>query len=250
VKKSGVQSRRRKRSAARRLRPFWIPLSLIGILVVAGVTFAVLWPGFDPQHVVASGNRVVPASDIVRAARVNMRVNMWLQNGRAIARRVEAIPYVETAHVHRFPPATVVISVTERTPFAVVISDGQSMLVDRHLRVLAPQYDATALPQLTLPPGVGLDPGTFVARKDASTLAADYDAMIAGHVVPIELHYDKFGGLVATVRGGIEILLGDDGDLSKKLPLVDPILAQVVRKERKVRQVDLRAPNTPVVVYR
>jgi cell division septal protein FtsQ len=179
-----------------------------------------------------------------------MGVNMWLQNGRAIARRVEAIPYVETAHVHRFPPATVLISVTERTPFAVVISDGQSMLVDRHLRVLAPQYDATALPQLTLPPGVGLDPGTFVARKDASALAADYDAMIAGHVVPLELHYDKFGGLVATVRGGIEILLGDDGDLSKKLPLVDPILAQVVRKERKVRQVDLRAPNTPVVVYR
>jgi cell division septal protein FtsQ len=250
VKKTGVQSRRRKRSAARRLRPFWIPLSLVGILVVAGVTFAVLWPGFDPKHVVASGNRVVPASDIVRAARVNMGVNMWLQNGRAIARRVEAIPYVETAHVHRFPPATVLISVTERTPFAVVISDGQSMLVDRHLRVLAPQYDATALPQLTLPPGVGLDPGTFVARKDASALAADYDAMIAGHVVPLELHYDKFGGLVATVRGGIEILLGDDGDLSKKLPLVDPILAQVVRKERKVRQVDLRAPNTPVVVYR
>jgi cell division septal protein FtsQ len=76
VKKAGVQSRRRKRSAARRLRPFWIPLSLVGILVVAAVTFAVLWPGFDPKRVVASGNRVVPASDILRAARVNMHVNI------------------------------------------------------------------------------------------------------------------------------------------------------------------------------
>jgi cell division protein FtsQ len=250
VKKPGVQSRRRKRSAARRLRPFWIPLSLIGILVVAGITFAVLWPGFDPQRVVASGNRVVTSADILRAARVNMHVNMWLQNGRAIARRVEALPYVDSAHVHRFPPTTVVISVTERIPFAVVVSDGESVLVDRHLRVLAPTYDATTLPQLTLPPGVELDPGAFVARRDATALADDYEAMIAGHVVPLELHYDKFGGLVATVRGGIEILLGDDGDLAKKLPLVDPILAQVVRKERKVSQVDLRAPGTPVVVYR
>jgi cell division septal protein FtsQ len=250
VKKAGVQSRRRKRSAARRLRPFWIPLSLVGILVVAAVTFAVLWPGFDPERVVATGNRVVASSDILRAARVNMRVNMWLQNGRAIARRVEAIPYVEAAHVHRFPPATVVIAVTERVPFAVVVSDEQSVLVDRHMRVLAPEDDATTLPQITLPPGVALDPGTFVARRDATTLADDYDAMIAGHVVPLELHYDKFGGLVATVRGGVEILLGDDGDLAKKLPLVDPILAQVVRKERRISRVDLRAPNTPVVVYR
>jgi cell division septal protein FtsQ len=250
VKTTGVQSRRRKRSAARRLRPFWIPLSLLGIVAIAAVTFVVLWPGFDPKRVVASGNRVVASADIVRAARVNMHLNMWLQNGRAIAHRVEAIPYVDVAHVHRFPPATVVIAVTERVPFAVVTSDGESMLVDRHLRVLAPVYDATALPQFTLPDGVALDPGTFVARKDAMTLADDYDTMIAAHVVPLELHYDKFGGLVATVRGGIEILLGEDGDLAKKLPLVDPILAQVVRKERRVSQVDLRAPGTPVVVYR
>jgi cell division septal protein FtsQ len=250
VKNPGVQSRRRKRSAARRIRPFWIPLSLLGILAVAGVTFAVLWPGFDPKHVVATGNRVVSSGDIVKAARVNMNVNMWLQNSRAIARRVEAIPYIDNARVHRYPPSTVVVAVTERVAYAVVVSDEQSVLVDRHLRVLAPQYDASALPTFTLPPGVELDPGTFIARRDAISLANDYDAMIAGHVVPLELHYDKFGGLVATVRGGIQILLGDDADLTKKLSLVDPILAQVVRKERGVSEVDLRAPGTPVVVYR
>ncbi|HEY1428210.1 MAG TPA: FtsQ-type POTRA domain-containing protein [Candidatus Tumulicola sp.] len=250
MKNKGVQSRRRKRSAARRIRPFWIPLSLAGIVLVAAVTFAVLWPGFDPKHVVASGNRVVSSSDIVKAAQVNMNVNMWLQNNRAIARRVEAIPYIDVARVHRFPPSTVVVAVTERVPYAIVVSDGQPVVVDRHLRVLAPQYDAVALPTFTLPPGVDLTPGTFIARRDAISLANDYDAMIAGHVVPIELHYDKFGGLVATVRGDIQILLGDDADLAKKLPLVDPILAQDVRKERRVSEVDLRAPGTPVVVYR
>jgi len=249
--KKGVSSRRRKRSTAARLRPFWIPLSLAGVIAVATITFAVLWPGFDPQRVVASGNRVVSSADIVHAAAVNMRVNMWLQNGHAIARRVEAIPYIDRARVHRYPPATVVVSVTERVPFAVVVSDDRSVLVDRHLRVLAPEDDATTtLPQLTLPPGVALDPGAFVARHDATALAADYEAMIAGQVVPLELHYDRFGGLVATVRGGIRILLGDDSDLAKKLPLIDPILAQVVRKERRVSEVDLRAPGTPVVVYR
>jgi cell division protein FtsQ len=250
VKTKGVASRRRKRSTARRLRPFWIPLSLVGILAVAAVTFAIVYPGFNPKHVIAAGNRVVPSSDIVRAAGVNMNVNMWFQNGRAIAKRVEAIPYVDVARVHRYPPATVVISVTERVPYAVVVSDARSVLIDRHLRVLAPEYNATTLPQLTLPPGVALDPGTFVTRHDLNAMATDYDAMIAAHIVPLQLEYDRLGGLVATMRGGVKILLGDDEDLSKKLALVDPILAQVVRKERRVSQVDLRAPGTPVVVYR
>lgn len=250
MKTKGVASRRRKRSAARRLRPFWIPLSLVGILAVAAVTFAIVYPGFNPKHVIAAGNRVVPSSDIVRAAGVNMNVNMWFQNGRAIAKRVEAIPYVDVARVHRYPPATVVISVTERVPYAVVVSDARSVLIDRHLRVLAPEYDATTLPQLTLPPGVALDPGTFVTRHDLNAMATDYDAMIAAHIVPLQLEYDRLGGLVATMRGGVKILLGDDEDLSKKLALVDPILAQVVRKERRVSEVDLRAPGTPVVVYR
>jgi cell division septal protein FtsQ len=250
VKTKGVASRRRKRSTARRLRPFWIPLSLVGILAVAAVTFAVLYPGFDPKSVVASGNRVVPSSEIVRAAGVNMGANMWLQNGRAIGKRVEAIPYIDVARVHRFPPATVVISVTERVPYAVVTSDARSVLVDRHLRVLAPQYDATTLPQFVLSPGVALGPGSFVTRHDLNAMASDYDAMIAAHVVPLQLEYDKLGGLVATMRGGVKILLGDDEDLTKKLSLVDPILAQVVRKERRVSEVDLRAPSTPVLVYR
>jgi cell division septal protein FtsQ len=250
VKTKGVASRRRKRSTARRLRPFWIPLSLVGILAVAAVTFAIVYPGFNPKHVIAAGNRVVPSSDIVRAAGVNMNVNMWLQNGRAIAKRVEAIPYVDVARFHRYPPATVVISVTERVPYAVVVSDARSVLIDRHLRVLAPEYDATTLPQLTLPPGVALDPGTFVTRHDLNAMATDYDAMIAAHIVPLQLEYDRLGGLVATMRGGVKILLGDDEDLGKKLALVDPILAQVVRKERRVSEVDLRAPGTPVVVYR
>jgi cell division protein FtsQ len=250
VKTKGVASRRRKRSTARRLRPFWIPLSLVGILAVAAVTFVVLYPGFDPKSVVVTGNRVVPSAEIVHTAGVNMGVNMWLQNGRAIAKRVEAIPYIDVARVHRFPPATVIVSVTERVPYAVVVSDAQSVLVDRHLRVLAPEYDATTLPQFTLPPGVALDPGTFVTRRDLNAMATDYDTMIAAHVVPLQLEYDKLGGLVATVRGGVKILLGDDEDLTKKLPLVDPILAQVVRKERRVSEVDLRAPGTPVVVYR
>lgn len=244
-----TSARRRKPSPASRLRPFWI-LFVLGIAVVAvAIGFAVTWPGFRPSALAIYGNAIVPRGEIAARAGILWNVNVWLQNPGAIARRVEAIPDVKTASVHRLPPATIRIDVTERAPFAVVRSGADGVVVDRDLRVLAPVRDVPslvfALPKTLLPA-----PGTFLTDPAALALRDDYDAMTAAHVVPVELSLDKYGGLIADLRGGIRVLLGDDGDLSKKLPLVDPILTQVIAKQRRVAQIDLREPGTPVVSYR
>jgi cell division septal protein FtsQ len=144
--------------------------------------------------------------------------------------------------------------VTERAPFAVARSGAKSAIVDRDLRVLqtVPSAGQTALPVFVLPPSSALIPGAFLTQAPAIALRDDYDAMIAANVIPLSVRLDKYGGVIATVRGGIEILFGDGegADFAKKLALVDPILAQVVHKERRVAAVDLRAAGTPVVVYR
>ncbi len=243
-------ARRRKASAAARLRPFWIPIAIIGVIAVGAGAFAVAWPGFEPKHVAVTGNRVVPQAEILSRAAIAAHVNMWLQNTGAMATRIGAIPYVASVGVYRLPPTSIVIAVRERTPFAVVRSDENAVLVDRDLRVLQDAPDDATLPQFVLEPGVALEPGRFLRERSAMALRDDYDAMIAAHVVPVQLSFDRFGGLVATVRGGVQILLGDDADLNKKLALVDPILAQVVRKQRHVSAVDLRAPATPVLVFK
>jgi hypothetical protein len=73
--------------------------------------------------------------------------------------------------------------------------------------------------------------------------------MLAAHVAPVALRSDRFGGLVATMRDGVQVLFGNGADLARKLALVEPILAQVVHGSRRVTAIDLRAPDTPVVVY-
>lgn len=245
---NGPKGRRRKAPVTARLRPFWLPIAIAVLLCSAGAGFALTWSGFDPARVSVSGNRIVPAAEILARARVSRSVNMWLQNTGAMRRRVEAIPYVLSARVLRIPPATIAISVRERRPFAVVLASDEIAVVDRDLRVLA-FGDDPALPRMILPAGTVFEPGDFL-HGPAQRLRADYDAMIAAHVVPLQLQYDAFGGLVATVRGGVRLLFGDETDLSAKLPLVDPILAQVVRKQRHVAAVDLRAPRTPVVDFK
>jgi cell division septal protein FtsQ len=242
--------KRRKKNAAARLRPFWILIGFLILLCVAIAAGAALWPGFTPRAIEISGNHNAARAEILAKAAIAPNVNVWLQNPRAIEARVETIPYVGTAHVHRIPPATIAIDVTERIPFAVATEGSQAVLVDRDLRVLQPANASSDLVTFALPPGSDLEPGVFLKTEEAVRLRTSYDQLIAAHVVPIALGYDKFGGLVATMRGGIRVMLGSDDEMARKIALIDPILAQVVRKGNPADAIDLRAPNTPVVVYK
>ncbi len=242
--------RRRKASAAAKLRPFWILIVILLIVAsVAGYFFAT-WPALRPHGVSVYGNRVVPSSQIMAKAAVSPDENIWLQNTHAIAARIEQIPYVATAAVHRRPPGTVFIDVTERRPFAVVNSDGSRVVVDRDLRVLESADEAMpSLPTLTATVAEPLEPGHFIATAALKSLRDDDETLVAAHIVPAAVAFDKYGELVATLHDGIRLLFGDDEDLAKKIPLVNPILAKLQRAGRPVSALDLRAINTPIVVY-
>jgi hypothetical protein len=103
---------------------------------------------------------------------------------------------------------------------------------------------------LILPAGVALSPGKFVATRDAIALRDAYEAMLLRRITPRSIGFDRYGGLVVTLHDGMRLLLGQEGDLVQKLTLVDAILAQVVRGQRRITAIDVRAPSTPVVVYR
>ena len=86
--------------------------------------------------------------------------------------------------------------------------------------------------------------------RHAIELSDCYTAIAGRRIDPRELGFDRFGGLVVTLRGGLRLLLGADNDLGPKLTLADAILSQVVGRQRRVAAIDLRAPAAPVVVYR
>jgi cell division septal protein FtsQ len=147
-------------------------------------------------------------------------------------------------------PAAVHIVITERKPFAVLQTADGNALVDGDLRVLQPADEPSALPVIVAKHSALPADGAFVKDADAQRLRNDYDVLAQAHVAVRSLKYDKFGDLIAGTRGGISLLLGDDSDLSKKTPLIDPIISQVSASGRKLAAVDLRAPKTPVVVYK
>jgi len=109
-------------------------------------------------------------------------------------------------------------------------------------------YDV--LPVLDVEPTLALTPGSFVHSSEAVTLRSAFETMAARKIVPVELGFDRYGGLVVTMRGGLRLLLGGEADLSQKLTLADAILTQIVTRRRRVAAIDLRAPSAPVLVYR
>jgi cell division protein FtsQ len=227
-----------------------MPISLIAALVVIVLTLAASWSGFDPGKISVSGNHRVTRDEIVTRARIAPHLSIWLQNTRAIATRIEGIPYIETARVHRVPPSSLRIVVAERVPFAVLLSESDGAIVDRNLRVLEPAYENLSLPVLAMESEMAFTPGEYVRAREATDLRDAYQAIASRGMVPSELAFDRFGGLVVTMRDGLRLLLGGENDLGKKLTLVDAILAQVVRGQRRVAAIDVRAPGAPVLVYR
>ncbi len=237
---------RRQRSAAARIRPFWIILVLLIAFGLLGGYYAMTWPGFRAHQIAVVGNRRVKTKDILHHAAINRRLNVWLQNMRAAADRVAAIPNVGQVTIRRAFPASVTIVVHERFAFAVIRSGANSIVIDRDLRVLDAKA-GPALPQfvlrVALPP-----PGKSIKDERVARLRDDYEQLVAAHVIVTSLHDDRFGDLVAVTPRGVQILLGDDEDLKRKVELIGPILSQTAGK--KIAAIDLRAPGTPVVRYK
>ena len=224
----------------------------LAVLVYGGYLLA-KWPGFNPQTVAVDGNRRVSADEVRSRAAIPLQQNVWLLNKRAAELRVEAIPRVRTAQIHRFLPAAVTIVVSEREPVGCLDAHGAKYLVDETGRVIetgcAPP-PSSSVPELQLgwpaiaPQQVG---ATLEGAERIRRLIADARVLATAKLDPARLAFDRFDGLEATLRGGPLVRFGDDQDLPEKAKLVDQILRTYRTQARDLAVIDLRSPATPVV---
>ena len=220
---------------------------LVGVAVWLVHSFS-SWPALHAKSVVVSGERRVGALQIRQAAAIKTTDNIWLLNTWAISHRIEAIPYILTAHVKRLPPNSITIEVTERTPDGCIRTRGGYVTIDGTQRVLDPGCSAPTIfeiSDLRLP-----QRGETVTDPMLGRLRSDASLVSATGLVPHSLMIGRDGDLVVVARDGMNLLLGTDDDLADKTHLVAPIINAVSRQGRVIGQLDLRAPSTPVVRYK
>jgi cell division septal protein FtsQ len=246
-----LTARRSKPSLLARLRRYWI-IGILGavVLLIAG-RLAERAPLFEARTPAVSGNARVPAALVVRRAAIDPHANVWLLDARAVERRVEAIPYVLRATLHRGFPGGSRIEIAERKPDGCVRSDVALVTIDADRRVL---QDGCLAPVVFIVRGATeFAAGSFVADPALQRLQTDARTLDARGRKLTDFAFDDFGELEATLPGGIRVRFGEDGedgDLGLKQRLIGPILAALGPRVTSVSAIDLRAPSTPVVEHK
>ena len=245
--------KRRKPSFAARVRPFWI--LVIALVALAGWGGA--WLAGSPWFRVAQTSVEVPIGSpvsrgqVLAAAAIPRDANVWLIDPRAVTRRIEAIPYVDRASVHRgqFPKPFVELSITARRPTACVRAAGGDVTIDAASRVLQASCSAPALARINAGAAKVPAPGGTIADPEIARLLTDVRVLADANLAVRSLRRDRWGGLEAVDVSGVTLRLGEDDDLARKAALVEPVRAGIGTK-RPVRAIDLRAPRTPTVEFR
>ncbi len=248
-----MKQRRREPSLLARIKPFWIfVLVLVGLAGWGGA-----WLAQSPSLRVARVGVDVPLAspvtrDQVRAvAGITRETNVWLINTREAAARIEAIPYVDRAMIHRgqFPQPFVELAISVRRPTACVRAGGGAVTIDATARVLQTGCAVPSLPRIDAVRAQVPAPGATISDPEVGRLLADAKVLADANVGVRSLGRDRWGGLEAVDVTGVRLEFGPDGDLAGKAALVAPVRRGIGRK-RPVRAIDLRAPATPIVEFR
>jgi cell division protein FtsQ len=209
------------------------------------------------RDVVVHGSSHTPRARVLVAAGLSGPSNTTLMINagpeRAV-RAVEALPWVAAASFSRHWPWTVVITVKERSPVALIVSGGAVEAVDaagRVLDVVPPHEAPPSLPVVlgaqSAQPGSDVSPGRGLAQPELEEL------LEAARATPpalaerrLQLAYSAQRGLVAHIGAGPAlVVLGDASALATKLAVLEELVSRVGLAG--YAQVDLTVPQRPAL---
>jgi cell division protein FtsQ len=256
-----MRSRRiRVRRSAGRRRLKRVTLVLAGVAIFLAASAATQTSLLDVDRVLVTGVDGTRAEAVRSAAAVAPDQPLVSLDTGAVAGRVEALPWVESAQVSRSWPATVRVRVTAREVVAAVqVDDAKVALVDAEGYVVVIEQGAVGQGAVETPDG-GDDAGGGAAgalvltgiegpvaegrrldgdARDALTLAVAVNERMPDMVASVSTDLDA-----ELVAGGV-MRFGSTEDLDEKLTAVKTVLSDVDTACMAV--LDVRVPGSPAL---
>lgn len=172
-------------------------------------------------------------------------------DGAALTRRLDAIPEVRGFTFDRAFPHTLRVTVRRELPVLVVrrVPGADAFLVAASGKVLRllPHARLSRLPRLWVKKDVPLTVGAPLPRTlapAAETVAVARSAGLPGGVAAIRVGSAE---LTLELGGGLDIRLGDDGDLRLKLAIARRILRLTAGATAAGGYLDVAVPERPVL---
>jgi len=165
-------------------------------------------------------------------------------DGAALERRVEALPSVVSVDYDRAFPHTLRLDVVPERPVAVLRRGREAWLLSARARLIArlPRGAEPSLPRIWSGGPERLEAGGFLARGP-DAVAARALAFAARFPARIAAAAFADGSLVFRLRSGVELRLGDPGDIRLKLAVARRALPDLPRGSTYL---DVSLPSRPV----
>lgn len=194
--------------------------------------------GLQLREVIVEGRRNTPR-ELIQAALGVERGDPMLGFSPAEARaRLETIAWVESAHVERRLPGTILVRLTERTPFAIWQQGGRFAVIDREGKVVTTET-LDAFGPLPLIVGAGAD----------RTAAPLYDLLSAhGEVLRRTQALVRVGERRWNLRlhSGVDVLL-PEGQEAPALNRLAELHQRHALLDRPLVAIDMRLPDRLVL---
>jgi cell division protein FtsQ len=188
------------------------------------------------------GVHELTAADVRSAAHVRIHSALLFVDTGAVVRRVEQLPWVAHASVHRDLPGTVRIVVDEYTPAAYVRDGNDVMLVAPNgraiVRAAKPPADVVEVRGERVAP----NPGELLSPPEAADIVPQLPRALAQQVDAVDVSAD--GVALALIHGGT-IRFGTASDVAAKGAAALAVLEN--RGGAPFSYIDVSTPSTPVL---
>jgi cell division protein FtsQ len=226
---------------------WWWYLAAVGSAVaLAAALFAITRSSlFHVRDIEIEGAHTLSRAELVRHTGITAATNaIWLDEG-SVERRLLAEPWIARVEVRVSLPWTVHISITERTPVAVIRQASVFLLV---------AGDGTALGTAARPGGLPLIQTPPVPVAEGRTPVLEGSARALGALGP-QLR-SRVRRVVVAASSTLEIFLDDGVKISYGMPdlfvrkadAIRDVLAWAGSEGERLRAIDVSAPSAPGVV--
>jgi len=242
-------------------------LALVVLVALGGAAYAGVRASQDPRlalgDVAVSGCSRSSPADVLSAAALPRGSNIWLLDIAGAVKRIEALPWTNSARITRAWPNSVSVTVVERRPAARLAlpesgtgeePGAESALLDAQMHVLAVGLvDARdrGLPEMTvtgLPPSA-VAPGADLSDTDAAVAFAAYRTLQAAGLHVRSVDIGGATGIGVETADNLRVLFGPSDGLSQKVALYRIIVVKIAAP-KDVAYIDLRSSRAPTVLFR
>jgi len=230
----------------RSLRPWAIAGGCLICVAIAGAGLTST-PLFHAKSIAVEGERHLSERQVLRIAGIDHDTNVFRLDEGAVRRRLERDPWIANAIVSADLPSSISISVLERVPVAVALTEEGRQLIAGDGTPLGAAAAGSALPEVRLVGEPGQPGPAFDAVAAGASVAGGMPPAIRLQVELVVIGSD--GTITLHLTDGVSVTYGGPDEYEAKAEAIAAILDYADDQGRALMSIDVTAPAAPTARF-